>query len=115
MKTFSVTIHKKTTIESSGLTFQNVNGHAQITQIFPWSPFAKQAPELEEGMRIKYVNEDRCNHAAHANRLILQADKTVTLLVEDPTGKEESDTSDDNSHVETGEQEMVYAYCCWWR
>merc|ERR1719223_300074 len=32
-------------------------------------------------MRIKYVNEDRCNHAAHANRLILQADKRVIRVM----------------------------------
>jgi hypothetical protein len=57
MTIITATVHKKTQDAMTGINIKNVNGvNQEIREIVPGSLFARNAPQLVQGMRLVSVN-----------------------------------------------------------
>ena len=79
MTIITATVHKKTQDAMTGINIKNVNGVNQIREIVPGSLFARNAPQLVQGMRLVSVNNLQCDGKTSSQ---------VAQLVRDAQGAE---------------------------
>jgi hypothetical protein len=85
MAIITSTFHKETKNIKTGIKIKNVNGVNRIHEIVPASLFARNTPQLAQGMRFVCVNNVQCEGktASQVAQMIKDAQGTVTVVVDD--------------------------------
>jgi hypothetical protein len=85
MTIITSTFHKETKNIKTGIEIKNVNGVNRINFIVPGSLFARNTPQLAQGMRFVSVNNVQCEGktASQVAQLVKDAQGTVTVVVVD--------------------------------